>query len=61
MEVDAGVLGMAVRCSGVCRMVEVVSALDRSGGGGRGKMMLGGSFCLRSVTSLVGILSSIDW
>ena len=58
MEADAGVLAMlAVRCSGVCRIVDV----DRSGGGGRGKMVLGDSFCLRSVTSLVGILSSIDW
>ena len=43
MEADTGVLAeVAVRCSGVCRMVEA----RRNGGGGRGKMLFGESFCI---------------
>ena len=58
MYLDVGVLALlAVRCSGVCRMVEA----RRSGGGGRGNMLFGESCCIRMVPSLVGILSSMDW
>ena len=58
MELDVGVLALlAVRCSGVCRMVEA----SRSGGGGHGKMLFGESWCMRCVPSLVEILSSMDW
>ena len=42
---------------GVCRMVEV----DGSGGGGRGKMLLGEILWLGSVPFLLGTLFLIDW
>ena len=42
---------------GVCRMVEV----EASGGGGRGKMLLGEILWLGSVPFLMGTLSLIDW
>ena len=56
VETDAVVLEM-LGFFGVCRMVEV----DGSGGGGRGKMLLGEILWLGSVPFLMGTLSLIDW
>ena len=56
VETDAVVLEL-LGFFGVCRMVEV----DGSGGGGRGKMLLGEILWLGSVPFLMGTLSLIDW
>ena len=59
MEADAGVLAvLAVRCSGVCRMVDG----RRRGGGGRGKVVFGEGDCLQQYagqceTQFIGVMS----